>query len=122
LIAVKLFEKLPTFAVQGPGRAVTKEQEEESSTPDLPTLPALSPLKTGVIVAFVLFFAGALVWFALPDLLGRPLPEAMAGENSFVRLVNGVSIMAIPFLLSFFPLYAALKGLKVYEEMVEGGK
>ena len=43
-------------------------------------------------------------------------------KNSFVRLVNEISIFAIPFLLSFFPLYAALKGVKVYEEAVEGGK
>src|SRR5207244_12038191 len=31
-------------------------------------------------------------------------------------------ILAIPFLLSFFPLYAAARGVKVYEEFVEGAK
>jgi spore maturation protein B len=36
--------------------------------------------------------------------------------------VNAISVAAIPFLLVFFPLYAALKGLKIYEELVEGGK
>ena len=30
--------------------------------------------------------------------------------------------MAIPFLLAFFPFFAVLKGIKVYEEFVEGGK
>ena len=32
------------------------------------------------------------------------------------------SMMAIPFLLGFFPLYAFLKGVPVYEEFVEGAR
>ena len=42
--------------------------------------------------------------------------------NSFVRAVGAVSLLAVPLLLSFFPLYAALRGIKVYEEFVEGAK
>src|SRR5205823_4852417 len=42
--------------------------------------------------------------------------------NLFVRSVNALSILAIPFLLSFFPLYAAVRGVKVYDEFVEGAK
>ena len=45
-----------------------------------------------------------------------------AAQNVFVRSVNALSILAIPFLLSFFPLYAAARGVKVYEEFVEGAK
>jgi spore maturation protein B len=33
-----------------------------------------------------------------------------------------LSILAIPFLLSFFPIYAAARGLKVYDEFGEGAK
>jgi spore maturation protein B len=36
--------------------------------------------------------------------------------------VNAVSVLAMPFLLAFFPLYAALRGVAVYEEFVEGAK
>jgi len=36
--------------------------------------------------------------------------------------VNTLSILAIPFLLSFFPVYAATRRIKVYEEFVEGAK
>ena len=43
-------------------------------------------------------------------------------DHAWVRLVNAISILAVPFLLSLFPLYAALRGLKVYEEFVEGAK
>jgi spore maturation protein SpmB len=38
------------------------------------------------------------------------------------KVVGAVSILAIPFLLSFVPLMAALKRLKVYEEFTEGAK
>jgi spore maturation protein B len=36
--------------------------------------------------------------------------------------VGAVSNLAIPFLLSAFPLYAALRHVKVYEEFVDGAK
>jgi spore maturation protein B len=42
--------------------------------------------------------------------------------NAFVRSVNALSLLAIPFLLSFFPIYAAARRVKVYEEFVEGAK
>ncbi len=38
------------------------------------------------------------------------------------RAMTLFSIMAIPFLLGFFPLYAFLKGVPVYEEFVEGAR
>ena len=37
-------------------------------------------------------------------------------------IVNALSLLAIPFLISFFPLYAAVRGIKVYDEFVEGAK
>lgn len=40
----------------------------------------------------------------------------------FVRAVGAVSLLSIPFLLSAFPLYAALRRVKVYEEFVDGAK
>jgi spore maturation protein B len=46
----------------------------------------------------------------------------VSDANTFVRSVNALSLLAIPFLLSFFPVYAAARGVKVYEEFVEGAK
>jgi spore maturation protein B len=40
----------------------------------------------------------------------------------FVRLLNAVSMLSIPFLLSAIPLFAALRRVKVYEEFVDGAK
>ncbi len=43
-------------------------------------------------------------------------------ESTVARGVNAISLLAIPFLLTFFPLYAMLRGVKVYEEFVEGAR
>lgn len=53
-----------------------------------------------------------------------PKPEAKIErhEHGVVRAVNAISVLAVPLLLALFPLYATLRGLKVYEEFVEGAK
>ena len=48
-------------------------------------------------------------------------PEVKA-QSVFVRIVSAVSLLSIPFILSLFPLYAALRRVKVYEEFVDGAK
>jgi spore maturation protein B len=67
-----------------------------------------------VLLAFVLLFVlfGYIAFTSLP----------LATETPGVRLINVLSILAIPFLLAFFPLYGALKRVKIYEELVEGAK
>jgi spore maturation protein B len=39
-----------------------------------------------------------------------------------IRVIDSISILAIPFLVAFFPFYAALRRIKVYEEFIEGAK
>ena len=68
-----------------------------------------------------LFFAVLFIRMVWPNVLGLPL-SGTASRNGFVRGVNALSILAIPFLLSFFPLYAAVRGIEVYNEFVEGAK
>jgi spore maturation protein B len=55
--------------------------------------------------------------FALP-----PLPEALHAQTGLARTLGVLSLLAVPFLLAFFALYAALRGVKVYEEFVTGAK
>jgi spore maturation protein B len=57
-----------------------------------------------------------------PALHAPPLPADFAGQSLGVRALRAISLLAVPFLLSFFPLYAALRGVKVYEQFVEGAK
>jgi spore maturation protein B len=70
----------------------------------------------------VIFFLGLFVRLVFPGLFNLPADPNTAGQNTFVRSVNTLSILAIPFLLSFFPVYAVTRGIKVYEEFVEGAK
>src|SRR5581483_3388261 len=78
---------------------------------------ALHPVGFIVLIAFLACFIGMfarLVWFAPSvDLADKPV---------WLRALMAISVLAVPFLLSFFPLYAALRGVKVYEQFVEGAK
>lgn len=51
-----------------------------------------------------------------------PVWEDSSGQHFALRSVGTLSLLAVPFMLVFFPLYAALRGVKVYEEFVEGAK
>jgi spore maturation protein SpmA len=113
LIAVKLFEKMRVFAPvvkEGPVVPVAKPGEEMQLTPER---APLSVPRRVVLALFLGFFAFAVF---------RLAQTTDSQATGFVRGVNAVSVAAIPFLLVFFPLFAALKGVKIYEELVEGGK
>lgn len=52
-----------------------------------------------------------------------PAPAAgEAGQSLALRAIGTLSLLAVPLLLASFPLYAFLRGVKVYEEFVEGAK
>ncbi|MEP6662695.1 MAG: nucleoside recognition domain-containing protein [Verrucomicrobiota bacterium] len=53
------------------------------------------------------------------NILVSPPPDS---DKPLVNFTTGISILAIPFFLAFFPLYAALRRVKVYEEFIEGAK
>jgi spore maturation protein SpmA len=132
IVSAKIFEKLSIFQPRGPSgveRSTTAHPrvittgENVFDDLSLGHPPAMRPAVWGsfallaLLVLFIVFF----LRIVTPDLVGGSLP-ADATTNIFVRAVNGLSILAIPFLLSYFPLYAAARGVKVYEEFVEGAK
>jgi spore maturation protein SpmA len=86
--------------------------------------PLSRPAPWGMIALVLLgvFFAMLFLRMVMPDLFRLPMPTDAALQNPFARMVNALSILAIPFLLSFFPIYAAARGIKVYDEFVEGAK
>ena len=53
-----------------------------------------------------------------------PLPawEDTSSQHLVLRSIGTLSLLAVPFLLVLFPLYASLRGVKVYEEFVDGAK
>jgi len=125
LAAARFFERRKIFAVREestPSVAAPASASPAEENLPLPELRPLSLERRTLVGAFLIFFAGAIAWTAFPEFFDGSAPENAQGQSGFVRAVNTFSAGAIPFLLAFFPLYAALKGLKVYEEFVEGAK
>jgi len=90
----------------------------------LPQPPSLRPAWWGSIALVLLgvFFGMIFLRMVAPGFFRIQLTADVANQNLFARVVNALSILAIPFLLSFFPIYAVARGLKVYDEFVEGAK
>jgi spore maturation protein SpmA len=119
LIAVKTFEKMRVFRAES-SMQVTQDVAKIAEIKDeVQITPEREPLKLWKRCAIAVF-VGFFVWALYRMAFGA----GAVGDtrHDFVRIVDAVSKAAIPFLLVFFPLFAALKGVKVYEELVEGGK
>jgi spore maturation protein SpmA len=128
IISVKLLEKLSIFRIDAaeplpPARAVQNEQETSGenlvSAPSQARAPVWALI---LLIVLAIFFVALFLKMVFPQLFNLPLDANAATQSGFVRSVNALSILAIPFLLSFFPVYAATRGIKVYEEFVEGAK
>jgi spore maturation protein SpmA len=132
IISAKFFERLTIFQPKrGPGqsfdesprsarRSTTQIHEEIPIEQEPPR--RLSALGLISVVLLSVFFFALFLRIVSPGLFNLPVPPEIASQHVFVRSVNALSILAIPFVLSFFPIYAAARGLKVYEEFVEGAK
>jgi spore maturation protein SpmB len=150
IAAVKWMERWRMFrlppAPERPDASGERTEPAEAGTPNAPSArerssdsPVRSPQSTdgdadrkvsalvdsevqpmtlwGKLVLFA--FLGCFAWVFFSLVFGDLAP---AGDNHFLRTVKAASTLAVPFLIAFFPLFAALKRIKVYEEFVEGGK
>ncbi|MCL4179156.1 MAG: spore maturation protein [Verrucomicrobia bacterium] len=138
LSAVKLLERLPAFRLPAPTHLSSSSATGNPPSPPLPSSSenedapapavdaagleprALSVWSWTALAALLLAFAGFWLVGTFPQLLGSPL--APEGGPPLARAVNTLSLLAIPFLLSFILLYAALRGVQVYEQFVEGAR
>ena len=84
--------------------------------PPVKVAAALKPLRWWGILILASFF----LFFAV--LFGRAVFASKVASAPLVRVVNSISQLLVPILLAGFPLYAALRGVKVYEEFVEAAK
>jgi spore maturation protein SpmA len=130
VLAVKTFEKLPAFRNPKPDPLARANEPQAEALAGAASSDAPSPLaKPQPMISWggwaLLLFCGCFGWFfvnlAFPGWIGHPMPPG-ASPDPLVRAVNALSLLAIPFLLAFFPLYAALRRVPVYEEFVEGAK
>lgn len=143
LVAVKFFEKLPAYRLPSPAEAATVEQRPvDEETVDAAEVDAeVAPISNKgrwllrfywvglallfVTLAFPDFSNQVMAWLharGLPLYQFAPLSEEMTRMGMTTRVISGVAKIAVPFMFSFFPLYAWLRGVKVYEEFVEGAK
>ncbi len=116
LVVVKTLEKWPRYRLPDPSPeqqvAVAEEMRAEEAA--AASGERLSLWKRGVL----LFFAAGLL-VATGQLVRQ---EMLTGAALPSALVQALSLLAVPALFAFFPLYAALKRVPVYEEFVEGAK
>ncbi len=136
----KLLEKLPMFSL--PPAPVPPAREDDALIMDHSHEVAFGgsdarPLTRERRYFLALFGASFLVMFmliAFPDAVNGALSRfslawsvpsvsaELSNKGPWLRSLFAISILAVPFLLSFFPLYAALRGVKVYEQFVEGAR
>ncbi len=135
----KFLERLPMFALPpiDPKAATDTAQTDtgnaETTTVEQVQAPPIAGWGHVALWAFLAAFAGMFFVIAYPT-AADAWPKLIGAEWRFgdlfpdlankpvMRVVKTLSILAVPFLLTFFPLYAALRGVKVYEQFVDGAK
>jgi len=148
ITAVKFFERMPVFKMRA-GKAEAddalevdvsgaeiEDKEEETK------LRPMRPWMIGASVCIVITFVGICVLETRPEWreslqssLGlreialsldaeKPdLDEIAPSERStMAEVFSAISVTSIPFVLFFFIAFAAIRGVRVYEEFVEGAK
>lgn len=141
IAAVKWLQDWPVFRVQ-PERASAAGPAAPAAAPETVELVEPAPLPAWgwlVLGALLAAFAGLFVWITFapagyheataalharifPAQVSAPAWTDSSGQHVFLRAIGTLSLLAVPFLLLLFPAYAALRGVKVYEEFVEGAK
>ena len=146
ITSVKLLEKLPRFQLPPVTPSDEAKQERTETTPaEVPPVePTRIPLTRNGKWLLALYWLGMALMFcvlAFPDAANAvlaalrpivpkewldftyaPLSAELARLNHWTRLLSVAGLMALPIAFTFFPLYAWLRGVKVYEEFVEGAK
>jgi spore maturation protein SpmA/spore maturation protein SpmB len=125
--AVKFLEKLPGYRLPAVSKVASLPSDVPGSTlastpsPGVPapeSFPSAPPLPRWGIPILVIFF-GFFLWLAF-QVFRQSAPSDLT--HALIAVVSAISLLAVPFLLSFFPLFASLKRIPVYEEFVEGAK
>jgi spore maturation protein B len=134
----KFLERLPMFAPEPPDPQAASDTTTAQSTEEnsAPAEPELAPLTMGrqltlwlhtllfAVMFLVIYVPDAMDW--IPRLLHASwhyadlFKDMPLEQKPLLRALRTVSLMAIPWLLTFLPLYATLRGVKVYEQFTDG--
>ncbi len=122
IMAAKLLQKLPIFALPSAAGQTLDESPVKSEETPAGEMEAVPPMVAcGPAILWLVAILSA-VLFVHEGFFTDQARLADAGHHVLLRSIGTVSLMAIPLILAFFPLYAALRGIKVYSEFVEGAK
>ena len=116
LLARSPFFKMPPPEIAAPGTVANATTTDKPAVKESATLKPLRWWGGLIMAAFLLFF----VWLFIQAVIAPPAAGAATGP--LIRVVDAISKLLVPFLLAVFPLYAALRGVKIYEEFVEAAK
>jgi len=133
VMMAKFLARLPIFRLcplpSGSASPHLEEKVQEKSLDDdkahIQEATTLQPLEWWgklLLGLFVIFFLCLFLRLTFSTPVGIELTRQIVRQNFFIRAVDAISKLSIPFLLSMFPLYAALRRVKVYEEFVDGAK
>jgi spore maturation protein SpmA len=103
---------------------VTQDAGEPDAGAEGETPRPMRPWGPWLLGALLLFFLGVFLARIIspPE---APSPHNLFGGNLFdgiARFFGALSPLAVPLLLTFFPLYAASRQVQVYSEFVDGAK
>ncbi|MBV9106290.1 MAG: spore maturation protein [Verrucomicrobia bacterium] len=122
IFMVKFLERVRLFrwdrqpGISMPIAAQRSPQSNENASSELP----MALWAPWVLTAVFLFFLAVFIPNAFPYWFRGSAPvDFLAAIATFF---NALSPLAIPFLLTFFPLYAAARKISVYAEFIEGAK
>ncbi|MCE0499182.1 MAG: spore maturation protein, partial [Methylacidiphilales bacterium] len=122
----------PTTAPATTAAADEGRKIEETAAQSDETLPWV-PGSRWILAAVGGIFIGLWIGMSFPE-FARGLAHVVPGHASPIqppdephrffalRMIDALSLLAVPWLIMFFPLYAALRRIPVYEEFVEGAK
>ena len=126
IVAVKLLAPLFPVSPTEPCDA-DKAVSPESTDPVAPSevvLARMTHFWKFLLLGLSLLLLGSFVCRVFPDIAPSFVKEAALEihDGIAIRLLKSLAATALPALLLLFPVYAAGRGVKVYEQFVEGAK
>jgi spore maturation protein SpmA len=120
IVTVKLLQRLGPFRWERQIGLSTVPTANPVSQPTETATPPMAPWCPWALAALSLFFLVLFFPSAFPYWFRGDAPPGFL--PAVALFFNALSPLAIPFLLTFFPLYAAGRRVGVYSEFVEGAK
>lgn len=123
LAVIKLLAGLPAFRIRPQDETEPPLGPASAASEEAPDLPPGAQVRNRWPARWAgLALLACFGWFAWGMAGSVPTVSKVADAPAWVRWLNVLSLLAIPFLLAFFPLYAACRRVAVYEQFIEGAK